>query len=488
MAIDYSFGGNVSAAQAHDQRHIPKFIGEIWTVDGTNGNDNNDGTGPHEALATVSAAIAAAGAGDAIQVKAGTYDCGGIDLNKQALELWCELGVILTNTSGGAIVTMSANYTLVRGLRAMQAGQVGFHITGSRCVLEDCRGGPGVSVGFDIDGGSALLRDCFVGQASVTGFDIGANGAKLIDCHATGSGGATRGFYVSAGQRDYLLHCTSVGNATAGFEIVAGSNEFTIYDCASGGGDGDRIDSGERNFWPGFADRMRREHHEHIYPMGAGEGVAHDPVTVDNTTTNDAGGTREDQNYWGDVVRMIPPDTLTDMWFSLGLYIYANTASDIQQWQAFFTNDTYKTTQNGGNDWDAGETALTVVDGSVTQANDLVWITGADRADGEILEVVSVVGNVVTVASETRASAGVGLRYDYDLGGGGQTMYVIYRPADRALHGFDGDFSAGSAKDFARISWYASRLIQPNGAMLMRMLNASDGLASSFSARTIYED
>jgi len=478
----------IQGAVGGGEGHVPLFTGSIYYVDAAQADDTGDGKSPETAKKTVNAALGIVSAGDAITVKTGTYDEDGMDLDLVGLELWCENGAVFQNTTPGTVLTVSGADCYVRGLRTAQAGQIGVHITGTRCVFDWCRATGGPSVGFDIDGTSVTLRDCWAGQPTTTGFDVGVNGAKLIRCHATGTGAASRGFYVSGGLRGHFLNCTSIDNATAGFETAVGADIHLFLDCASGGGDGARVDSGMNNFWPGFADTMRREHHEHLYPVSDGEGTAGGPVTVSNSTTDDAAGNRDDQDYWGDPVCVIPPGALTNPWMSLGLYISAVTASDDQQWQAFFPQPLYSSAQNGGNDWDKDETALTVADGTVFEADDLVWITGDDVPDGEILKVVSSIANVVTIVSETRMGGGVGVRYDYDIAPDNNMMYVVFRDSNKILHGFSGAYSAGSAKDFTRFIWHEAKWVDASGGMIMRMLNATDAQASSFGARAIYED
>jgi len=270
--------------------------------------------------------------------------------------------------------------------------------------------------------------------------------------------------------------------------LPLGANHAAVQSLDLSGGDGGRVDAGEFNSWPGFADRMKREQHEHIYPVSAGEGAAGDPVTVNNSTTDGAGGVRQDQNYWGDVVVLVAPEVFTVSWNCIGLYLHGNTAADIQQWQALFTDLGYVSAQNGGNDWDENEVDLTVVDGALFQADDFVWITGTDRAAGEIQVVASVAVNVVTVVRETTADAEAGLRYDYDVAPGTNTMYLVYRPDDRRHHGYDGSFETDTTRNASRYVFAKSKLIRANGGMLIRMLNATDGAASSFDARVIYED
>jgi len=371
-------------------------------------------------------------------------------------------------------------------MRFTQAGQIGVHVTGQKNVFENCFAGTDSSVDWDIDGGGNWFTNCRAGDASVTGWNISASGNKLIDCTALGNLGATRGFYLTAGVRCELLRCVSGSNTTAGFETADGVMYCIFKDCTSGAGDGDRVDAGEWNAWPGFVDRMHREGHEHEYPPPAGEGVASDPITVNNTVTDDSGaGPWSDQNYWGDVVRVIPPDTLTMMWASLGIYIHASTGVDIQPWQIFFTNYHYMASRNGGNIWNYQETVLTVDNATSIEVGDKVWITGTGHLDGEICNVADVTGNVVTITSETRPSADTGLKYNYT---GAEKMYVIYRASNRILHGIDGDYSAVSAKASARFMWSSKKLIEANGGMIMRMANATDEQDSSFDVRAIYVD
>jgi len=233
---------------------------------------------------------------------------------------------------------------------------------------------------------------------------------------------------------------------------------------------------------------MRREQHEHIYPISDGEGTAGAPITVTNSTTDDAAGQRDDQDYWGDPHTIIPMATLTGAWRAIGLYIHAVTPADDQQWQVFFPQERYCSAQNGGNDWDIDETALTVADGSAFEANDLVWLTGTDRPAGEILKVVSSVANVVTIVSETRMGGGTGLRYDYDIAPGANKLYTVFRPGARVLHGYGGSYSASSAKDFTRYAWDEKKRVDGNGGMIMRLLNGTDDLPTSLEARAIYRD
>ena len=463
--------------------HTPSFTGDVFYVTPT-GNDGNSGHGPEQPFLTIGAAIAAATVGDAITVKNGVYT-EDVDMNLVGLEIWGEIGATLVGT-----LTVSANSCRIRGMIVAPAAAVGIALTGDYCKISDTHivGTPTTAV--DIDGSYNILSNCNTVGYTVTGFDIATTRVHLYRCLAHGEDTATRGFYLSNAAADvcYLENCSSSGNTTAGFEVVAGVEDVVLAYCTSGGTDGDRVDAGFHNFWPGFIDRSRRESHEHIWPYSLGEGVAGDPVTVDNSTTDGAGGAREDQNYWGDCVVIVAPAAITTSWYALGLYVHGNTAADVQQWQAWFTTPAFASLQDGGNDWDENETILTVADGALFQTDDFVWITGTDRAAGEILKIDSVAGNAVTIVRETTADAEAGLRYDYDGAPGANTMHLVYRPADRVFHGYDGDIEIDTTKTGIRYDFTQYKRVVPNGGMIMRMLNATDGAASSFSARVIFMD
>lgn len=233
--------------------HVPQFNGAIWYVQ-SDAPAGGDGTTPDTPLATITGAIAAASAGDAIAVGSGTYDENGLDMSLDSLELWCEVGVVIANSAGATVLTVSGDYCYIRGPRCTQAGQTGFHITGTRCELDACKSGPGSSIGFDIDGSACRLRDCHAGSHTTTGYDIGANGCSIRDSSATGIGGATRGFYITgSAKRCRLWNCGSIGNATAGYEVTAGCSDVSIAHCFSGGSDGGRIDNGLRTTWPDYS-------------------------------------------------------------------------------------------------------------------------------------------------------------------------------------------------------------------------------------------
>ncbi|GAG11097.1 unnamed protein product, partial [marine sediment metagenome] len=244
--------GDLVAGSLADQTvglsgHTPQFSGDIFYV-ATDGDDGNGGQRPDDPLLTIGAAIIAAAAGDAITVKAGTYDEDSLNMSLDGLELWGELGTVLTNAGngGGTVLTISGNYCRVVNIRATQAGQIGIVISGYRCKVEDTPVGPGNSVGWSITGSSTRLVRCDAGSPTTTGYSIAANGVKLTDCYCNGAGGATTGFHVVSGLRGRFINCGSTDNTTAGFHVAVDANYHDFKDCSSGGGDGDRIDLGYR--------------------------------------------------------------------------------------------------------------------------------------------------------------------------------------------------------------------------------------------------
>ena len=134
------------------------------------------------------------------------------------------------------------------------------------------------------------------------------------------------------------------------------------------------------------------------------------------------------------------------------------------------------TTRNGGNVWDAGETALTVTDGSLFVADDLVSVVSdyvQGTGQGEIQKVVSSIANVVTIVRETSqfGAPNTGIRWDH---AGNEKMYLIERAGDFTLHGFEYDFACASAKSFDRFNWHLRKQMDENCGIIVRAINSTD--------------
>ena len=238
-------------------RHIPKFGGEIWYVDGTGGNDSNTGTKPDDAFLTIGQAFTDMAAGDAVNVKAATYTETGLDLGtgdtKDFVELWCEIGVVIDPATGTGL-TVSGDYCKVLGQVVItpSAANTGLLVSGSFGYFQDVTASAG-DINFEISGtGNSFVR-CIGSIPSDSSFSIQANSQILKECSTAGIGTATNGYKIN-NSADYcvLRSCTSIGHGTAGYNIITGSVSCTILDCSSGAGDGRWVDIDHASVWSNF--------------------------------------------------------------------------------------------------------------------------------------------------------------------------------------------------------------------------------------------
>ncbi len=462
----------------HYMEHVPAFGGEIWYVDGANGIDTNTGETPHEAFATIGAALAAVAAGDAINVRAGTYDENGLDMNLNGLELWGEIGAEIINTNPGTCLTVSGNACRVRGIKVRQAGQIGLNITGAGCVIqhviaEDC------TVSFDINGANTTLEFCRDINATATGYDISTGENLLYLCNSIGTAAGSRGFYLSNAAADYnmLYQCLSAGNDTAGFEVVAGAAYNALSLCRSGAQDGHFVDNGTYTFMD-VEEHDSREEHEHTYPTPDGEGVAGDAVTV-QSEINDETGANSTKNYFGDVAEIVSVGTMSTDWFLKGINMFATTANDEQRFRLYRVVGNITAGRNGGNAWDEGATVLTFDDASDFAVNDLIWVNSpnyvkTDNAAGEIVLITNIAANVVTIARQTENSGRLGLHWNHTANdAGNEVAYLCYRNENR-YHATGFDFSAAGARHFSNIHFLNQRRLHTNDGLICRMINGTD--------------
>jgi len=232
---------------------IPKFGGEIHYVNAGTGNDANGGKRPKDALATIGQAITNASAGDAINVKAGSYDENGLDMNLAGMELWAEIGVTLANTTPDTCLTVSGAGCKITGhLKiTVSATKTGLSITGNECYLQGLKILDG-AIGIIVTGQGVYLEDCAVGLQTTTSYDIQGVQGRLFRCKTVGTG-ATIGYKINGGvDTGVLEQCTSSGHTTAGFSIATGSQDWTLLNCSSGGSDGKWVDVDSANIWSGF--------------------------------------------------------------------------------------------------------------------------------------------------------------------------------------------------------------------------------------------
>ena len=159
-----SQAGNSFTSEA--RTHLPLFTGSMYYVDADQADDSGDGTSPTTAKRTITAGLALLSAGDALKVKAGTYNESGMVLNQTASELILEAGTILQDSGNGTVLTVSAFGCVVRG-----DGNVRIDPTGG-------------ATGILISGGFGWLFNLRVNcnDAGAIGYDITGAGAELIDC------------------------------------------------------------------------------------------------------------------------------------------------------------------------------------------------------------------------------------------------------------------------------------------------------------------
>jgi hypothetical protein len=469
--------------------HIPAFSGDLWYVNGTTGNDANSGRSPEVPFATIGAALAVALAGDAITVAPGDYDEVGLDLALDGLELWCEHGTHILDSTPGTGLTISGDHCRVSGAHFTQAGAVGAAVTGDHAWLTDCQA-TGVTTAYDLDGGGAVLRNCTSILHTVAGFAISGAEHILFQCHSGGTGAATRGFYLDNAAADdcVLDRCSSINNGTAGYALVAGTEINTIRDCVSGFGDGLRTDLGQSNTWVNYGGVLEEQAHEEPWPQADGEGAAITLPSISSQANNATDAAATTQWYWGEPVVIIARDTITEVSYLLGFLVMSATANKRMQWEAFtgFTN--YRSDRNAGNAWDEGATALTVDDGTPFIANDLVAIYSS--VDVEIVRVVSSIANVVTIARETvNMATPNGLRWNHTAGGAGtEEMTLVHRPGDPRYHSTVIHYLTAAASLSPRWEFTAPRPVDANAFALVRIMNMTDAVDCTVELSAIIEE
>jgi len=242
--------------------HIPKFVGDVWYVNKGSGSDSNDGLSPITAFETIGQAISSSAASDMIRIAAGTYTETGLDVNKNSLELWFEIGAVIQPATGTGLV-VSAHYCRViceHGALLIDpagANTTGVQVTGNFCYLNDIRvrGDSTIDLGFDLQGNGADLRLCRCSAPLVAAFKISGDKVKLEDsCTGGESGDSSIGFWVTGScDKTRLKNCGSQGHETAGFQVDSGCTSGVIECCYSGGGDGKWTDADDAFVWSNFS-------------------------------------------------------------------------------------------------------------------------------------------------------------------------------------------------------------------------------------------
>ncbi|GAH31270.1 unnamed protein product, partial [marine sediment metagenome] len=243
-----------------DER-IVQSVGTLYYVDGVGGDDTNDGLSPVNAKLTIGAAILTCSAGDIIIIRAGTYN-EDVDINKNSVELWFEIGAII-NAQVGTGLTVSGSYckiiTQYGTLRVNPiANGTGVLVTGDWNYLWNIRipCASSADLGYDIDATSSgsILTNCRTADPLIAAFKLQGDRTTLRDCITGGTPADTSiGFWILATvDKIRLMNCASQGHSSGGFVVVAGAVNGEAVNCVSGGGDGPRRDPTHAVVWSNY--------------------------------------------------------------------------------------------------------------------------------------------------------------------------------------------------------------------------------------------
>jgi len=238
-----------------DER-IAQSVGTIYYVDGVGGDDTNDGLSPVSAKLTIGAAVLACSAGDIIIIGAAAYN-EDVDVNKNSVELWFEIGAII-NAQAGAGLPVSGNYCKVitpdGTLRVNPvAGGTGVLFSGNWVYAWNIRVPceSSANLGYDTTGTGCVLTNCRAGDPLVAAHKIQGNRVK-IDKGLTGGTPANNsiGFWVTNNaDKTRLRECASQGHSSGGFVVDPGCTNGEAIKCVSGGGDGPKLDPDHAFVW-----------------------------------------------------------------------------------------------------------------------------------------------------------------------------------------------------------------------------------------------
>lgn len=482
------------------------------------GDDSNDGKEWHTAKLTVDAGINLLSSGDILLVDSGTYDesangvSGAIaDVNNIHIIGVGDVEVRNTDTTnGGRAFTITADYVTLHNM-VINKGET--TSTGSHCIyydgaswlqLYDCQlaiGKAGFSGLFATGGANAFGMAKGPNQHSAiyslvaAGIGINFNNACYCAVTETVIGGLDTGVLFGGSSFNNVIYKDStISNCDIGIDLQSGTQYNTIHALVANCSTANIQDNSgnETNSFEGSLTYIKEQldyllpslgHHEHVYPEADGEGTSNGPITVNTNAADETHAAGTDKDYWGEPIEILAPNTITSQFSLLGAYVYGNTTGKFTQINLYKIVPDYSSAKSGGNDWDEGETVLTVADGSIFQVGDLVYITSSAKG-GEIVRVTNVSTNVVTIERETTDCGCTGLRWNHTTAGTSEKMWLCYRN-ECEWHGNQFDFSCASARDFVRYTFNAQLLQQANSGIICRAVNATDSLTVSFNMKLI---
>lgn len=250
--LDNFVGGGVE--------NIPQSIGTLYYVSNTNGNDGNTGLSPDNAKATIGNAITTCSAGDIIIIEAGTYP-EDVVLNKDSVELWFEIGAIITAQAGVGL-NVSGDYCKIitpDGVLRINpvANGTGVVVSGIWSYLWNIRipCASSADVGFDLTGDNIVINNCIANDPLITAFKIQGDAVHLHDCWTSGLAADTSAGYWITNNADKtrLRECASQGHISGGYVVDSGVTNGEAIRCVSGGGDGLKADPTHAFVWADYS-------------------------------------------------------------------------------------------------------------------------------------------------------------------------------------------------------------------------------------------
>lgn len=228
----------------------------VWYVNKTAGfgHANYDGTGRRRAFSTIGAAVNAADDGDIIHIAADTYDeAVSIPAGKTGLQVICEPGVYLINTTPGTVVAIASACVYWEGGIIETNGQTGMEVNGQWFIGKNIQV-YNSNIGFDLNSDHPLLINCRTNETASAGFDISEDSGLYVGCDVHGAA-ASRGFYLSHtnAHNNIFKQCSTLGCTAAGYECIAGADENLFDHCSQSSLCAGPTDNGANNTWAGHS-------------------------------------------------------------------------------------------------------------------------------------------------------------------------------------------------------------------------------------------
>lgn len=489
-------------------KFVPSFVGTAYFVSAA-GNDANDGLSWGTAFRTLTQAWASVSSSDVIFARGGdTFDENGsaAGLTVAASNVGCySIGIAkatITNTDatpGGSAVKFTGTAADIRFERFRI--QKGNSVANAIYVLFDgCSSVRLFDCGVILDGTASHTGAKFTGGASSSGF-VSSDATEAV---IFGNPLSPLGIGVHYDDCAFCFVGDECGVGVLGTAVLFGSNSLLCsvgQDCVIQDVNiAYQLNSGaSRNIVR--SDPLRAnitvldlsgnktnrvpsdfDNYSQIYPRSTGTGDAISPANIPTDAADETNGPANTRWYWGEPVLFDPG--IASEYNLMGITIDAVTANVLFKWQLFTCNPSISSAKNGGAAWDEGTTALTVDDGSLFLAGDIVAVV-SDYAV-EIQLVQSVLGNVVTIVREASpfGAPNTGLRWDHTINDPGtEVLYRVDRATLNSNRYIEEMYSAASSRDFFPYCCGEQRAIEGNGFVLIRTMNETNSInGTSFDA------